>query len=112
LILSDNILLPYARGEPLTDTIPPPDLILAADCVYFEPAFPLLVKTLSDLVVDEKTEVLFCYKKRRKGDKRFFALLKKKFTWTEVMDNPDREDYSREQICLMRLVKRLRAHAR
>lgn len=41
-------------------------MILAADCVYFEPAFPLLVQTLSDLVVDNRTEVLFCYKKRRK----------------------------------------------
>jgi predicted nicotinamide N-methyase len=43
------------------------DLILAADCVYFEPAFPLLVRTLCDLVADQKTEVLFCYKKRRKA---------------------------------------------
>lgn len=42
------------------------DLILAADCVYFEPAFPLLVKTLVDLVPDKSVEVLFCYKKRRK----------------------------------------------
>jgi hypothetical protein len=50
----------------LADDLPRPDLILAADCVYFEPAFPLLVQTLSDLVIDEKTEVLFCYKKRRK----------------------------------------------
>ena len=40
-------------------------MVLAADCVYFEPAFPLLVQTLVDLVHDE-TEVLFCYKKRRK----------------------------------------------
>lgn len=93
-------------GQPLADDLPRPDLILAADCVYFEPAFPLLVQTLSDLVIDEKTEVLFCYKKRRKADKRFFALLKKKFTWTEVMDNPNREVYSREQIYLLRLLKR------
>lgn len=40
-------------------------MILAADCVYFEPAFPLLVQTLSDLS-DSRTEILFCYKKRRK----------------------------------------------
>ena len=45
--------------------IPRPDVILAADCVYFEPAFPLLAKTLADLA-DKSTEVLFCYKKRRK----------------------------------------------
>lgn len=42
------------------------DLILAADCVYFEPAFPLLVKTLTDLVAGNDPEILFCYKKRRK----------------------------------------------
>jgi len=97
--------MPHIRGEPLSDDLPRPDLVLAADCVYYEPAFPLLVQTLSDLV-GERTEVLFCYKKRRKADKRFFALLKKKFTWTEVMDNPDRDVYSREQISLLRLVKR------
>lgn len=44
-----------------------PDIILAADCVYFEPAFPLLVETLCALApVGAKREVLFCWKKRRK----------------------------------------------
>jgi len=105
-VITDGSLSSNFRGQPLADDLPRPDLILAADCVYFEPAFPLLVQTLSDLVVDEKTEMLFCYKKRRKADKRFFALLKKKFTWTEVMDNPNREVYSREQIYLLRLLKR------
>jgi len=105
--LSSNVTASVLNwGEPLADCFPRPDLILAADCVYFEPTFPLLVQTLSDLVVDEKIEVLFCYKKRRKADKRFFGLLKKKFTWTEVMDNPDRETYSREQISLLRLFKK------
>ncbi|KAK7060266.1 Protein-lysine N-methyltransferase efm6 [Paramarasmius palmivorus] len=70
-------------GTPAPTMISKPDMILAADCVYFEPAFPLLVQTLCDLV-GEKTEVLFCYKKRRKADRRFFALLKKKFDWQEV----------------------------
>ncbi|CCL99165.1 uncharacterized protein FIBRA_01180 [Fibroporia radiculosa] len=62
------------------------DLILLADCVYFEPAFPLLVRTLADLVPirGSHAEVLFCYKKRRKADKRFFTLLKKEFTWLEL----------------------------
>lgn len=50
---------------PLPTDIPRPDVILAADCVYFEPAFPLLVETLDDLA-DQTTEILFCYKKRRK----------------------------------------------
>ena len=54
-----------SRGSPIPANIPRPDIILAADCVYFEPAFPLLVQILSDLS-DSTTDVLFCYKKRRK----------------------------------------------
>ncbi|KAJ7179421.1 putative methyltransferase-domain-containing protein [Mycena filopes] len=91
-------------GEPIPAEIPRPDVILAADCVYFEPAFPLLVQTLWDLA-NEDTEILFCYKKRRKADKRFFTLLKKKFKWSDVPDDPARTIYSRESISLLRLTK-------
>jgi hypothetical protein len=78
----------YRRAKPVPE-LQRPDLILAADCVYFEPAFPLLVSTLTALVPpppERAPEVLFCYKKRRKADKRFFALLKKYFTWCIVRD--------------------------
>ncbi|KAJ2933485.1 hypothetical protein H1R20_g3624, partial [Candolleomyces eurysporus] len=92
-------------GSPIPTSIPKPDIILAADCVYFEPAFPLLVQTLADLA-DTSTEILFCYKKRRKADKRFFSMLKKRFSWKEVMDDPNREIYMKEAITLMRLFKR------
>lgn len=101
------------RGLPIPESIPKPDIIFAADCVYFEPAFPLLVKTLANLS-DTSTEILFCYKKRRKvsgsawgqlytytvsltivlhsqADKRFFVLLKKAFTWTEVSAEHDHD---------------------
>lgn len=69
-MITDLMLLCY-RGGPLPSILRP-QLILAADCVYFEPAFPLLVQTLADLVPvtklegEEDPEVLFCYKKRRK----------------------------------------------
>lgn len=86
--------------------MPEHDIILAADCVYFEPAFPLLAQTLVDLVPDQSVEILFCYKKRRKADKRFFALLKKHFMWNEVLDDQNRLDYSREAISLLRLVRK------
>jgi len=94
------------RGEAISQDVLRPDLILAADCVYFEPAFPLLVQTLAELVQDGSTEVLFCYKKRRKADKRFFTLLKKEFTWSEVDDDPQKAVYSREAISLLRLVRK------
>ncbi|KIJ70428.1 hypothetical protein HYDPIDRAFT_78259 [Hydnomerulius pinastri MD-312] len=92
-------------GEALTPDIPRPDLILAADCVYFEPAFPLLVETLS-VLASEETEILFCYKKRRKADKRFFTLLRKHFTWKEVDNDPNREKYGREAISLLTLTRK------
>ncbi|QRV91471.1 phospholipase [Ceratobasidium sp. AG-Ba] len=88
----------------LPDTV---SLILAADCVYAEPAFPLLVSTLSDLSDKYgEPEILFCYKKRRKADKRFFGLLKKHFTWSEVDDDPDVNLYSREAITLLKLKRK------
>ncbi|KAI5894215.1 S-adenosyl-L-methionine-dependent methyltransferase [Schizophyllum commune H4-8] len=93
-------------GEPLPEELQEKvDMVLAADCVYFEPAFPLLVQTLFDLV-HEDTEVLFCYKKRRKADKRFFNLLKKHFTWSEVTDDPARPIYNKDAISLFRLHRR------
>ena len=42
----------YDWGEPTPPNLPThPDVILAADCIYFEPAFPLLLQTLQDLIV-------------------------------------------------------------
>ena len=57
----------YDWGEAVPEEIADKevDIVLAADCVYFEPAFPLLEKTLLDLV-QEKTVVYFCFKKRRR----------------------------------------------
>ncbi|KAM6495633.1 putative methyltransferase domain containing protein [Amanita muscaria] len=95
--------LNWGAGLP-PGNIPRPDIILAADCVYFEPAFPLLVQTLDDLS-DSSTEILFCYKKRRKADKRFFVFLKKHFSWEDVKDDPDKIIYNREAISLLRLYK-------
>ncbi|KAF9246900.1 putative methyltransferase-domain-containing protein [Melanogaster broomeanus] len=92
-------------GEVVSSEIPRPDVILAADCVYFEPAFPLLVETLSELAT-ERTEIMFCYKKRRKADKRFFTLLRKHFSWKDVEDDPDRARYNQEAISLLMLKRK------
>ncbi|KAI5124778.1 hypothetical protein M0805_005412 [Coniferiporia weirii] len=106
--LADRVhVFEYNWGMPKPDALPVhPDLILAADCVYFEPAFPLLVTTLCDLSAHGDPEILFCYKKRRKADKRFFTLLKKHFNWKQVEDDPDFATYTREAISLLRLTKR------
>lgn len=86
IFVSQPVHCLVARAKPLPE-LERPDIILAADCVYFEPAFPLLVATLAALVPpppERAPEVLFCYKKRRKADKRFFTFLKRCFTWSMV----------------------------
>jgi hypothetical protein len=87
-------------GTPLPKDIPQhPAVILAADCVYFEPAFPLLIDTLQNLIGPE-TVCYFCFKRRRRADLRFIKLAKKAFDLVEVIDDPDRQTYARENIFL------------
>ncbi|KAI1332689.1 putative methyltransferase-domain-containing protein [Xylariaceae sp. FL0255] len=89
-------------GEPLPDSVwsNPPDVVLAADCVYFEPAFPLLLATLTDLVsVNEAVVVYFCFKKRRRADMHFLKQLRKKFSVAEVEDS-ERPVWSRQGLFL------------
>jgi hypothetical protein len=76
-----------------------PNIILAADCVYFEPAFPLLQKTLQDLIGDD-TVCYFCFKKRRRADLQFMKVAKKMFDVKQIDDDPDKEIYSRENLFL------------
>ncbi|KZZ97256.1 hypothetical protein AAP_00899 [Ascosphaera apis ARSEF 7405] len=87
-------------GEPIPPAIPHhPDVILAADCVYFEPAFPLLIKTLDDLL-GPHTVCYFCFKRRRRADWRFIKTAKKKFDMLEITDYTDYEDNRKESIFL------------
>ncbi|OTB09158.1 hypothetical protein M426DRAFT_316452 [Hypoxylon sp. CI-4A] len=85
-------------GEPLPQEVASfkPDVILAADCVYFEPAFPLLLATLSDLLnLCPSATIYFCFKKRRRADMQFLKKVQKMFKVTEVQDE-DRPVFSRE----------------
>jgi protein N-lysine methyltransferase METTL21A len=76
-----------------------PDVVLAADCVYFEPAFPLLHQTLMD-IIGPRTICYFCFKKRRRADMNFIKIIKKSFEVLGVEDDPDQEVYRRESIFL------------
>jgi hypothetical protein len=90
------------RGEPLPEAVVAlrPDVILAADCVYFEPAFPLLQQTLSDLLaLNENATVYFCFKKRRRADPKFLKKAQKMFVVEQVADE-DRPVFSREGLFL------------
>lgn len=94
---SSSELHPVSGSSPSTTRYP--DVILAADCVYFEPAFPLLQQTLEDLI-GPTTVCYFCFKKRRRADVHFMAKVKKHFLVEEVADDPDRSVYARENIFL------------
>jgi hypothetical protein len=90
----------YDWGTPTPSVLPEnPDIVLAADCVYFEPAFPLLQQTLKDLL-GSNTICYFCFKKRRRADLSFIKTVKKMFDVKEVQDDPDKDTYSKESIYL------------
>ncbi|TIC92661.1 Protein-lysine N-methyltransferase EFM6 [Colletotrichum higginsianum] len=77
-----------------------PNVILAADCVYFEPAFPLLLETLTNLLsLEPDATVYFCFKKRRRADMQFLKKAQKTFQVTEIIDD-DRPIFSREGLFL------------
>ena len=96
--LSPSFILSAALpwGAPLPDCFPEvyryPEVILAADCVYFEPAFPLLLETLGDLLKPRSHDngtvtggvCYFCMKKRRKADMRFVTALRKRFVVKDI----------------------------
>ena len=95
-------------GEHLPENVPTqPDVLLAADCVYFEPAFPLLMRTLEEMIGDH-TVCYFCFKKRRKADMRFVKMMKKAFLVEEVEDS-ERAVYEREGLFLYALRKKRRS---
>jgi protein N-lysine methyltransferase METTL21A len=90
------------RGDPLPQEVvqEKPNVILAADCVYFEPAFPLLLTTLEELLgLCEDAVIYFCFKKRRRADMQFIKNARKKFVVEEI-DDQDREMFSREGLFL------------
>ncbi|PWN35116.1 uncharacterized protein FA14DRAFT_167464 [Meira miltonrushii] len=84
-----------------------PDVLLLADCVYLEIAFQPLVDTMVEMSTPQ-TEILFCYQQRRKADKRFFKMLRKHFTFTDIEDDdPERaKQYNRQGTHLYRVQKK------
>ncbi|SMY29453.1 unnamed protein product [Zymoseptoria tritici ST99CH_1A5] len=98
----------YDWGQAQPDDIPqtPPDVVLAADCVYFEPAFPLLQQTLQELL-GPSTVCYFCFKRRRRADMHFMKAIKKKFLVEDIIDDPDQPSYSRENIYLCTIRKKV-----
>lgn len=103
-----SILSHHNRGEPLPDIVleQKPNVIIAAECVYFEPAFPLLMQTLQDLFeLNADTVVYFCFKKRRRADLQFVKMAKKTFRVEELFDQ-DRPVFQRQALFLFSFTSR------
>lgn len=100
----------YDWGTTLPPNVPEhSDIVLAADCVYFEPAFPLLLETLGR-VVGDGTVCYFCFKKRRKADWRFVKSLKKTFEVRSIDEDEDSPTYRREGIYLYEVTRKKSGH--
>lgn len=84
-----------------------PDTILAGECVYFEPAFPLLLQTLKDLLaLCPSATIYFCFKKRRRADLQFMKNAKKVFHVVEVTDS-ERPVFSRKGLFLFTITSKM-----
>ena len=68
---------------------PPFDVILAADVIYIEETFPLLLQSLVDLS-DRETVILISCKRRYERDDHFFDLLResRRFSYSVVRQWP------------------------
>jgi len=107
-LMQQNITLNNLPAESIRATVldwgssialNPPDILVAADCVYFEPAFALLLNTMTKLI-GPKTICYFCFKKRRRADLRFIKEARKLFVLEDVVNDPEKNVWSREGLFL------------
>ncbi|KAL1965166.1 hypothetical protein VTN77DRAFT_6079 [Rasamsonia byssochlamydoides] len=105
--LSSNVRAKVLNwGTPPPADIPThPGVVLAADCVYFEPAFPLLISTLRQLLGPESV-CYFCFKRRRRADMRCIKQIKKIFDVVEIRDYADYDTYARDNLFLYKIKSR------
>ncbi|KAK5992351.1 Protein-lysine N-methyltransferase EFM6 [Cladobotryum mycophilum] len=97
---AEALVLNWGEALPEYVVAQKPNVVLAAECVYFEPAFPLLMETLKDLfALNAEAVVYFCFKKRRRADMQFVKMAKKAFQVEEIFDE-DRPVFQRQALFL------------
>ncbi|KAG6041745.1 hypothetical protein E4U41_002172 [Claviceps citrina] len=103
---AEALVLNWGESLPEKVVSQKPNVILAAECVYFEPAFPLLMQTLQDLfALNDEAIVYFCFKKRRRADMQFVRLAKKAFLVEELFDE-DQPVFQRQALFLFSFRKK------
>ena len=75
-------------GQNVTDFYPPYDVILAADVVYIEETFSVLIQSLCDLSDGDTTILLSC-KYRYERDAQFLRMLCERFVCDVVWTSGD-----------------------
>lgn len=74
--------------------------------MYFEPAFPLLQRTLADLLsLRPEAVVYFCFKKRRRADMQFLKQTRKRFSVAEI-DDDERPVWSRQGLFMFAITSK------
>ncbi|XP_029213025.2 protein-lysine methyltransferase METTL21D-like [Acropora millepora] len=97
-------------GQDVTAFLPCPDILLVADCIYYEESLAPLVTTLCDLS-DFNTTVLLSYEERTTGnkplvEKQFHQLVKAHFFMEEIPEEEQDSIYHSPDIYLWRLKRR------
>ena len=89
LLNKDISIVQYEWGTDPARLKPPFDVVLAADVIYIEETYPLLLKSLLDLS-DCDTVILISCKRRYERDDRFFDLLREsgRFSYSVVWQWP------------------------
>jgi predicted nicotinamide N-methyase len=84
------------------------NVVFGADVVYDERCFNALKETLSAIADRNENALLFiAYVKRRRAEKRFWNIMKKKFkVQTVIINDPDRHLYFNSKLNIIRLVKK------
>lgn len=79
----------FEWGKDPSHLKPPFDIVLAADVIYIEDTFPLLLQSLIDLS-NRETVILISCKRRYERDDRFFDLLREggRFSYSVVWQWP------------------------
>lgn len=94
-------------GQDVSAFQPYPDLVLVADCIYYEESLEPLVSTLCDLS-NENTTVLISYEERAMGkkpqlEKKFHQLVKEHFVVEEIPEEQQDPVYHSPDIHLLKL---------
>jgi len=97
-------------GQDVSAFQPSPDLLLVADCIYYEESLEPLVATLCDLS-DINTTVLISYEERTTGnkpmlEKKFHQLVKEHFTVEEIPEEQQDPVYRSPDIHLLKLKRK------